>query len=117
MTNHRRFILPQAPIKEAGGASFLPAVERLLNQEQGKQKSQLNDWEDEGGSLAGAPAVAPRSSRLNRVSQSRTVALKMARLTQYDLPNGTLLAERLYQAIALAHLLRARHRHGIPPWR
>jgi hypothetical protein len=43
----------------------------------------------------------------------------MAHLIQHDfldLPDRALLAERLYQAIGLAHLLRARHRHGIPPW-
>lgn len=63
MTDHRRFIPPQTPIEEgAAAASSTPALERLRNREQGRQKPELSDWEDEGGSLAEPPTVAASSS-------------------------------------------------------
>lgn len=56
MSKYRRFTSPQAPVEEgATAASSTPALERLRNREQERQKPELNDWEDEGGSLVEPP--------------------------------------------------------------
>lgn len=61
MTAHRRFIPPQAPIEEGAADASLswPALEHLRNRKQGRQKAELSDWEDEGGSLAEPPPSLP----------------------------------------------------------
>lgn len=61
MTSYRRFLLPLVPIGGAAAASVFAAlmVERLRSKEKGRQKAKLDDWEDEGGSMAATDVAVP----------------------------------------------------------
>lgn len=61
MTSYRRFIPPLVLIGGAAAVSVfaLLMLGRLRDMEKGRQKAKLDDWEDEGGSVAKADAAAP----------------------------------------------------------
>lgn len=61
MTTYRRFIPPLAPIGGAAVASMFASlmVERLRTKEEVRQKAEVSNWEDEGGSVA-ASGIAAR---------------------------------------------------------
>lgn len=64
MKNHRPVIRAGTPIRDAAVASILALlmVERLRAEEESRRKANLEDWEDEGGSVGatGAAAAAAR---------------------------------------------------------
>ncbi len=63
MTNYRRFILPLLLIAGAAVASvFAPRLaKRLRDEQQGRKKAALDEWENEGGNVAAADVAVPRS--------------------------------------------------------
>lgn len=61
MIKYRWFLSPQAPVAERADVEPPPAKER--------RKPELNDWEDEGGSLA-EPPPSPRN-RLDLAGKTR----------------------------------------------
>lgn len=62
MTRRRRFLTPQVPSEERASDAALPPVKE-------RQQPELNDWEDEGGSLA-EPPPSPRN-RLDLAGKTR----------------------------------------------
>jgi len=63
MTSHRRSTSPLAPTGGAATATVFATrmVETLFNTEQGRRKTVLDVWENEGGSLAADTAHVPFS--------------------------------------------------------
>ncbi len=63
MTSYRRFIPPLVPIGGAAVASVSasPMVVRLRNKQKGRHKTALDDWENEGGSVAATAVDAATS--------------------------------------------------------
>jgi len=62
MTIFRRFILTLVPILGAAAAAYVYASlsrKCLRNRDKGRQKEALNDWENEGGSVASSEVAAP----------------------------------------------------------
>jgi len=60
MTTYRRFIPPLVPIGSGAAVSDFASlmVEHLRNKERVPHKRALDDWEDEGGSVAATDVVA-----------------------------------------------------------
>lgn len=60
MTNYSRFIPPPSPIAGTGTASVFISlmVARLRNIQAERQKAELEEWEDEGGSLPATDVAA-----------------------------------------------------------